>query len=144
MKEIEDSLEVPVHYTLCLNNQCPKADTCLRQIVERKLTDDVQYMAIVNPKHLATLKGDCPFYRSNAKVLYAKGMKRMLDNLSQKQMRSVVPRLIRLFSKRTYYRIRNGERLLAPSEQRKVLDIMKACGATETQKFDAYEEMIEW
>ena len=48
------------------------------------------------------------------------------------------------FGRRTYYRIRKGERLLTPSEQQRILNILKNCGATHLQNFDAYVEDYDW
>jgi len=48
------------------------------------------------------------------------------------------------FGRRTYYRIRKGERLLTPSEQQRILNILKNYGATHLQNFDAYVEDYDW
>ena len=135
---------MPHDYPLCLNRQCPQAATCLRQIVEREVPDSVEYWVVLSPKHQATLTGDCPYYRSSAKVSYAKGFMNILDNLPRKQLQSVIAHLISHFSQRTYYRIRKGERLLSPSEQQQVLNILKRCGVTGLQEFDGYVEDYEW
>ena len=92
----------------------------------------------------AKLKGACPHYRSSQKVQYAKGCMNILDNLPHKQRQLAIIHLMEYFSRRTYYRIRKGERLLSPAEQRDVQKILKQCGATGKQEFDAYVEDYEW
>ncbi|WP_455591245.1 DUF6078 family protein [Bacteroides sp.] len=144
MKEEHDFSQVPCNYTLCLNSQCPKASTCLRQLIEQETTDSIKYLVIINPKHLSTLTGECPYYRCSTKVLYAKGLIGMLDSLPRKQMDRVVSLIIRRFSQRTYYRIRKGERLLSPSEQQEIITIFQKCGVDGIQQFDAYIEDYEW
>lgn len=144
MKEEHDFSQVPCNYTLCLNQQCPKASTCLRQLIEQETTDSTKYLVIINPKHLSTLTGECPYYRCSTKVHFAKGFIKLLDSLSNNQVRNIVPLLIGQFSRRTYYRIRKGERLLSPAEQQKILNILKRCGVTGKQEFDAYVEEYEW
>lgn len=136
--------EVPYQYPLCLNRQCAKASTCLRQLAEQSATDDIIYWSIISPRHLATVKGSCPYYRSAAKVRFAKGFQGILENISNKQMREVVSHLISTFSRRTYYRIRKGERLLSPAEQEEVLKILRHCGVADQQEFDAYTEEYQW
>ena len=79
-------------------------------------------------RHLASLKGTCPYYRPNKKVRYAAGFVSLLESLPHKQMLSVIPGLMRHFSRRTYYRVRKGERPLSPSEQQVVLNALKRCG----------------
>ena len=144
MKEEHHFSEIPHNYPLCLNRQCPKAATCLRQLVEQEISDDIQFWVIISPKHQATLGDNCPHYRSSTKVRYAKGFMNILENLPHKQMKPVTSLLINRFSQRTYYRIRKGERLLSPLEQKSILDILKKCGITGTQEFDGYVEDYEW
>lgn len=144
MKEKLDFSVVPTQYILCLNHQCPKAATCLRQLAEQSAPDDIQCWNIISPKYLSTIKGDCPYYRSCEKVLYAKGFIGMLENLPHKEMQTVISRLIGHFNQRTYYRIRKGERLLSPIEQQQMRRIIKSCGVTQAIEFDAYYEDYDW
>lgn len=144
MKEEHNLTEVPHNYPVCLNCQCSQALTCLRRIVEQEIPDSVEFLVVINPKHQATLNGDCPYYRSNIKVRYAKGFINILENLPHKQMQDVISLLVSRFSQRTYYRIRKGERLLSPYEQQEILNILKRCGITSTQEFDAYVENYQW
>ncbi len=109
MKEKLDFSEVPYQYSMCLNRQCPKADTCLRQLAEQSVPEKVEHWTIISPKRLTTVKGDCPYYRSNIKARYAKGFIGILESLPHKQMESVITHLISFFSRRTYYRVRKGE-----------------------------------
>lgn len=95
-------------------------------------------------RHLASLKGTCPYYRPNKKVRYAAGFVSLLESLPHKQMLSVIPGLMRHFSRRTYYRVRKGEWPLSPSEQQVVLNALKRCGVKEPKDFDAYFEEYDW
>ena len=115
-----------------------------RELVEQELPDSVEYWVIISSKYQAKLKGACPHYRSSQKVQYAKGCMNILDNLPHKQRQLAIIHLMEYFSRRTYYRIRKGERLLRPAEQRDVQKILKQCGATGKQEFDAYVEDYEW
>lgn len=136
--------QVPYNYLICLNRECPQADTCLRQLVEQNIPTDVQRMSVINPKYLAALTGACPYYRSSVKVRFAKGFVGLLENLPYKQMQNVIVHLSGYFGQRTYYRVRKGERLLSISEQNGVLKILKTCGVSHPQAFDAYEEQYDW
>ena len=117
MKEEIDFTKVPYQYAMCLNRKCSKANTCLRQLTEQSVPEKIEYWDILSPKHLAALQGDCPYYRSNTKVRYAKGFIKILEALPYKQMQAVISHLMSFFGRRTYYRVRKGERLLTPSEQ---------------------------
>ncbi|WP_303014343.1 DUF6078 family protein [uncultured Bacteroides sp.] len=144
MKEKIDFKEVPYQYAMCLNRQCPQADTCLRQLTEQSVPENVEQWVIISPKYLAAAGNRCPHYRSSAKVRYAKGFIGLLENLPHKQMQTVIPYLMSYLGRRTYYRSRKGERLLTPSEQRQVLAILKNCGVTHPKEFDAYIENYDW
>lgn len=144
MEEEINFSQVPFNYPLCLNRQCPKSSICLRQLVEQCVPDDVEQLIIVNPKRIAASESNCPYYRSSAKVRYAKGLMTILDSLTRSQMRTVVSRLIAHFSRRTYYRIRKGERSLSPFEQKEILNILKSCGVTVSKDFDSYFEEYDW
>lgn len=136
--------KVPTDYPICINRQCPLAATCLRQLVEQNCNDSSEYWYIISPKRLAALQGSCPYYRSSTKVKYAKGLANMLENMPHKQMRAVVAGLKQLFSERTYYRIRKGERLLFPAEQQSIYKLLQACGVKARPEFDGYTEDYEW
>ncbi len=138
-------LQMPRNYLLCLNGGCPRANTCLRQLVVRSIPADKPHWLIISPHYLAALQErDCPFYRSAAKARFAKGYVRLLENLPYKQMQAVISQLISCFSQRTYYRIRKGERLLSPAEQQQVLNILEKCGTDHPQEFDAYVGQYDW
>lgn len=81
MKEEISFTQVPFDYPLCLNGQCPKAATCLRQLAMQSMPTEKDYWKIISPKRLATVKGECPFYRSSQKARYAKGFMNMLNSL---------------------------------------------------------------
>lgn len=136
--------EIPYGYRLCLNRECSKAPTCLRQMAEQKISDSVKFWSVISPKYQAALEGECPYYRVNEKIIYAKGFIGMLDNMPNKHTKRVIPYLIREFGQRTYYRVRKGERLLDPSEQQEILTILKKCGVEEPPRYDAYVEDYAW
>lgn len=144
MEEEIDFTKVPYQYAMCLNRECSKANTCLRLLTAQSVPEKIEYWVIISPKHLAAQQGNCPYYRSNVKVRYAKGFIRMLEDLPYKQMQTVISHLMSYFGRRTYYRIRKGERLLTPSEQQRILNILKNCGVTHLQNFDAYVKDYDW
>lgn len=108
------------------------------------IPEKVEHWTIISPKRLTTTKGDCPYYRSNIKASYAKGFIGILESLPHKQMENVIIHLMSFFSRRTYYRVRKGERLLSPAEQQQVLNVLKYCGVLQPPKFDEYIEAYDW
>lgn len=143
MKEEIDFTKVPYQYAMCLNRKCSKANTCLRQLTEQSVPEKIEYWDILSPKHLAALQGDCPYYRSNTKVRYAKGFIKILEALPYKQMQAVISHLMSFLA---------GEpttgsakvNVSLPSEQQRILTILKNCGVTHPQDFDVYVEDYDW
>lgn len=135
---------VPHQYALCINTQCPKAATCLRQLAEKSTPSDVVQWSIISPKHIATFKDNCPYYRSSKKVLYAKGFIDLLENLTHKQMQRAVDLLMSHYNRRTYYRMRKGDRPISPAEQKSILRILANAGIKQSLAFDTYYEEYEW
>lgn len=144
MEKAFDFSNVPHQYPMCLNRECPRSTTCLRQLAEQSAPADIQLWVFVNPKYLDTLEGDCPLYRPDRKVRFAKGFVRILEDLPHKQMKTVITHLIAHFGQRTYYRIRKGERLMSPSEQKFFYNTLTECGVSPSCEFDAYVEDYDW
>ena len=88
------------------------------------------------------IEGNLPLLPSEQESTLCRGS--LLESLPHKQMLSVIPGLMRHFSRRTYYRVRKGERPLSPSEQQVVLNALKRCGVKEPKDFDAYFEEYDW
>lgn len=144
MEEKIDFSQIPYHYPLCLNKECPKANTCLRQIIAQNIPANVESWVFLCPGLHPDSHDNCPRYSSNVKARYAKGFIKLLEKLPYTQMQTVISRLISLFGQRTYYRVRKGERLLSPAEQKKVLSILQSCGVSLPLDFDDYVEAYVW
>ncbi len=97
-----------------------------------------------NPKFIETSENGCKHYTSAQKVRYAKGMKKVMGELPYKIHERAVTALSLHFSERSYYRIRKGERLLSPNEQKAVRQIITRLGFTEEWDFDTYVEDYLW
>ena len=136
--------EVPNNYTLCIKNDCPKAATCLRHVAVGMMSSEVQRWSIVSPAYLAQTEGECPVYRSAEKVQYARGFVRMMSELTVKQAHAVKEGIIATFGMAMYYRMRKGTRLITPTEQETIYNLLEQQGITERPAFDAYTEDYLW
>ena len=125
MKEKINASAIPDAYLLCLNQDCPKATGCLRRIAEQQTSD-------------------CPYFRPSGKQTYALGFIGMLEQMPYRQMQEAASRLLNHFGRRTYYRVRKGERPLSPNEQKSILKILEQCHVGDPGKFDAYFETYDW
>ena len=135
---------VPTNYTLCIKGDCPKAATCLRHRATQMMQADVQRWSILSPAYLVQIEGECPHYRSAEKVKYARGFVRMMSALTVKQAHVVKDSIVATFGMNMYYRMRRGERLITPTEQEAIYQMLEQQGITTRPEFDAYIEDYLW
>ena len=136
--------EVPTNYTLCIKDDCPKAAMCLRHKATLMMQAEVQTWSILSPAYLTKIEGECPHYRSAEKVQYARGFVRMMSELTVKQAHAVKEGIIATFGMAMYYRMRKGTRLITPTEQETIYNLLEQQGITERPAFDAYTEDYLW
>ena len=144
MATTKTSGEVPVNYTLCIKNDCPKAAVCLRYKATQMMQADVQTWSILSPAYLAQIEGECPHYRSTEKVQYARGFVRMIRTLPVNISEMVAHKLIARFGRNAYYDMRKGKRPIAPADQEIICTVVSECGAQQEVEFDSYEENYQW
>ena len=140
----KNSEKVPNNYTLCIKGDCPKASNCLRHVAVAMMPSEVQRWSIVSPAYLAQVEGECPLYRSAEKVQYARGFVRMMSAMTVQQAHAVKDSIIATFGMAMYYRMRKGTRLIIPTEQETIYNLLEQQGITERPAFDAYTEDYLW
>ena len=143
-KTPQTSVEVPTSYTLCIRRECPKAETCLRHVATLMIPADVMKWSILSPAYLAQMEGECPHYRSAEKVKYARGFVRMMSAMTVQQAHAFKGDIIAAFGINMYYRMRRGERLITPTEQEAIYQMLEKQGVTTRPEFDAYVEDYLW
>ena len=90
------------------------------------------------------IEGNLPLLPSEQESTLCRGIRKPIGELATQTDALRYPGLMRHFSRRTYYRVRKGERPLSPSEQQVVLNALKRCGVKEPKDFDAYFEEYDW
>ena len=143
-KTPQTSGEVPTNYTLCIKGDCPRAAMCLHYKATQMIPADVMKWSILSPAYLAQTEGECPHYRSAEKVKYARGFVRMMSALTVKQAHVVKDSIVATFGMNMYYRMRRGERLITPTEQEAIYQMLEQQGITTRPEFDAYIEDYLW
>ena len=136
--------KIPNNYTLCIKSDCPKAVNCLRHVAVAMMPAEVQRWSIVSLAYLAQMEGECPMYRSAEKVQYARGFVRMMSAMTVHQAHMVKESLIATFGMAMYYRMRKGTRIITPTEQETIYNLLEQQGITERTAFDAYTEDYLW
>ena len=70
-------------YTVCYIDQCPLHNQCLRWLVGQHMPQTASTYRCVNPHFEGVATADCPMYRNDQKVRFAKGMMNIFTNLQQ-------------------------------------------------------------
>ena len=99
----------------------------------------------VNPHFEGVATTECPMYRSDQKVRFAKGMTRIFTGDMPKRLEPAVRYGIIGQTNRTYYfEYRKGTRLIPPALQEKIRKLFRDNGWTEEVMFDDYVEDYDW
>ena len=131
-------------YVVCLSETCSRRDNCLRRRVADAASTSLRLFSCVNPRWDKAGSDDCPMYRSAAKVLMARGMMHLFDDLPYAIVKSIRKQLIAHFSRKPFYDMRKGVRLINPDAQQYIADVMQRHGVTTSPRFDSFEEVYWW
>lgn len=135
---------VPKGFAYCLNAQCKHSAMCLRYLVSKELSPERQAFSIVNPDCTTPQAESCPFFKADQKDKYALGITHLLDDLPHNKALDIKRTILSTFSKGTFYRIRNKERLISPDEQNIIRQIFFEHGVNADPHFDKYVEQYDW
>lgn len=135
--------EVPDDYPVCVHDQCPKAQQCLRQIGYGRLAATETLLRMVNPLR-CTQDDDCPFYRSAEPVVWARGFAHFQHHMFPEQYKQFMFLLIQRFGRNAYFERRRGDTALSPTEQEMVMDALRTVGVTEPLSFQSSEKTVNW
>lgn len=142
MKKINYA-DIPNDYPVCLHQDCPMADTCLRQIAYNILVNNDRTIRIVNPTQCSK-NSDCIFYRNSTPVIYALGFSNFKKHMLPDQYNSFMDVCYQRWNRNPLYERRRGVKALTPEDQNFVLNAVRTAGVTEDLKFDNYEEKLNW
>ena len=134
---------IPSGYAVCQHSDCPKAETCLHQIVYPAMLEKNDILSVLNPERCSK-DANCKFYRSNKPIIYARGFSHFQKRMFPGQYDHFSMILMKVFGRTAYYERRRGATALTPKEQRIVLNALKEVGVTEEMQFESYEENTNW
>lgn len=144
MKPDFDYSSVPGNIVYCLNNQCPRAGECLRHQVSQHILAKGRTITIVTPGHIETADKGCPFFISDKKVRFGRGMTHMLDKLPHNDAVAIKQQMLRYFGRTLYYRLWRKERLFSLEQQDYIRQLFRNKGITEEPMYDEYVEQYNW
>lgn len=137
--------DIPHQYGLCLNGDCPMAETCLRHLALAAMPADKSFAKILLPQRCtADADGKYPYYHSSAKVRYARGFRRVLATFPVNVLEAFRDSLIAAYPRNKYFKMRRGTILLTPKEQELIIRVARNKGFQGEFTFDKYEEDYLW
>ena len=132
-------------YTVCYVENCPLRNHCLRWLVGQHMPPTASTYRCVNPNFEGVSTADCPMYRKDEKVRFAKGMKNMFNDDMPKSVQDAVKYGVINKSNRTYYyEYKNGSRLIPPALQEHIRKLFRDKGWTAEVDFDNYVDDYNW
>ena len=132
-------------YTVCYVENCPLRNHCLRWLVGQHMPPTASTYRCVNPNYQHVATSDCPMYRKDEKVRFAKGMKNMFNDDMPKSVQNAVKYGVINKSNRTYYyEYKNGSRLIPPALQEHIRKLFRDKGWTAKVDFDSYVDDYNW
>ena len=116
--------KIPERWPLCPKSDCEMAETCLRHQVCLQVPKKYKKWTCVLAN--AIINGKCSYYQKAEKVTMAQGIAAIYQNVQSREARSKIRYSLTAFlgSKGTYYRYKDGERLINPQLQQDIIDIV--------------------
>lgn len=135
---------IPHQFNYCLNDQCKHAEKCLRYQASKLLPVKRIAFSIINPACTTPQSESCPHFKADQTGIYALGITHLLDDLPHNKAIAIKRSIHAYFSKGTFYRIQNKERLITPDEQIFIRNIFIQQGINTDPIFDEYIEQYDW
>ena len=129
-------------YLVCNNDEGTRAGQCLRRMLAPYVPKTRRIVECVNADFVKAQNGRCDYFRSAEPVVMHKGMTRFYDAIPERTAKAIRFELIRHFGSSTYYRLRNGQRLVTPDVLRFITTVCTNNGWNEELAFD--EERVEF
>ena len=139
-----DFNNIPENWVLCQNGQCPKAEQCLRHLACLQAPASVKRWKCLLPN--ATNEEQCEFFQIAEKASMARGLNNIYRAIDSKKVRSIIRLNLTSFfgSKGSYYRYKNGERVMNPQMQQQVSDIVHQYAPDAEVSFDETFEAYDF
>ena len=139
-----DYASVPERFAHCLNAGCARAGQCLRQLVVAHVPADRPTFTVINNAPHRPDGEDCPYFKPDQPLRYAKGMTHLLDNLPHKKAEEIAYHLHHYYGHAQYYRARRGTVLITPADQAYIKRLFSQYDIAEEPVFDSYVDEYNW
>lgn len=140
-KEYREKAET---YLVCYYNECEKAEQCLRHLLAEYVPETRRIVESVNAGYVKRHKGRCDYFRSAEPIVMYKGMTVFYHEIPERIAHEIRFTLRKHFGNSTYYRLRNGERLVTPDIYDYIKKVCEDYGWKEELQFDEKLFEVNW
>ena len=134
--------DVPGNYAMCTRNDCEVCNHCLRYLAFEAVGKDLWRVCMANPLRVVPT-AECEYFRTDELATYAKGFKKMQQEMLPRQYGEFSIKLIGKFGRTGYYERRRGERLCSPADIEIVRSVLREIGLPDLE-FDSYLKQTNW
>ena len=141
---IFDFRNVTSGFQLCFLADCPKHGECLRYMAGEHLPPKSKWGPAIYP----TIERDengCRFFKTSQPKHMAWGFDTLFRDVLTRNaadLRAAIKEY--LGGNGTYYRYKNGDRLLTPEQQKWIIDLFKKAGYSKNLEFDHYADVYDF
>lgn len=136
--------DVPKVYLYCQHKQYRRRNKCLRYQAMLSIPPTVEHYTSVNPLYIAGKESTCKYFQPFCTTRFALGMDGLLDNIPHSTAIAIRKDLYSLMGRSMFYRIRNKERLIHPTEQEQIFAIFLKHGIKTKPQFEQYIDKYDW
>ena len=136
--------DIPKMYLFCNHTKCPRRNKCLRFQAAMIVPQSVPHYEAININHVAGNEKECSYFSAYTLTTFALGISHILDDVPHKKAMAIQNSLKSLMGKSMYYRIRNKQRRLHPSEQKQIATTNRRYLVMDKTEYNKYVVMINF
>lgn len=138
-----DYHDIPGHWPVCINEKCRRRNKCLRYLAMQSLPESITSARCLLPRALDG--SPCKFFVEPKLVRMAKGFGDIFQKVTVGDLPAIRSQITGYFGSRSsYYRYKNGEKLLTPKQQQWISDLFKKYGYSPNVKFNSYLDTLDF
>ena len=135
--------DVPAHWPVCINEKCRRRKNCLRYMAAQVIPENVQSAKCLMPHVLKSVP--CEFYVEPKVLHFAQGFGDLFGKVTVADSPLLRRKIMRyLGSRSAFYRFKNGERLLTPTQQKWISDLFRQHGYTHKIQYTKYIDAFDF
>jgi hypothetical protein len=131
-------------YLVCFIDSCPLREECLRWLVGQYADTTPMALTAVNPRNPQIGGDGCIMFRRKERAVMKRGFTRLYREMPTYMEQNIRQMLIAIFTRKKYFEMRRGDRLITPEQQQDILDVCRRYGWTGPIAYDGEAEDWLW